>query len=166
MTDLDLRKHGIDASQLAIRPGEIAEFNLFLAGLYADLRPNGEIQRQLFGQILHASWNMRLARQQEAQMLLAGGVAQPGLRQVLQFYRACEREYFKAVSELRNLQSELAYRATLAGGQNSGALPDIPPLVLTAQVHKQVRTATGARLAFDESTVSPKGGRFGGRASG
>jgi hypothetical protein len=144
MTDLDPRKHGISASQLAIRPEEILEFNRFLHGLYDDMRPSGELQRLLFGQILHACWNMRLARQAEAEILLESGPAAPSLRAISQFYSKSERAFYKAVSELRSMQTELAYRATLAGDQDT-PLPDIPPLVRTAQVHKQVRSVTGAK---------------------
>jgi hypothetical protein len=144
MTDLDPRKHGIDASQLAIHPHEILEFNRFLSGLYDDMRPSGEIQRLLFGQILYASWNMRLARIEEAKILLELGAAAAALKAISQFYSKSERAFYKAVSELRNIQTELAYRATLANSQDV-PLPDIPPLVRTAQVHKQVRSTTGNR---------------------
>lgn len=141
MTDLDPRKHGIDASQLAIRADEINEFNRFLTGLFDDMRPAGEIQRLLFGQILHAAWNMRIARRAEAKILLADGPAAPGLKPVSQFYTRAEREFHKASNALCDIQTELAYRATLAGEQNV-PLPDIPPLVRTAQVHKLVRSTT------------------------
>ncbi|HEY3743918.1 MAG TPA: hypothetical protein VGL53_28940 [Bryobacteraceae bacterium] len=148
MTDLDPRKHGIDESQLAIRPHEIHEFNRFLAGLFLDMRPSGEIQRLLFGQILHASWNIRIARIEEAKILLASGPAAPALRAVSQFLQRSERAFFKAVAELRNMQTELAYRATLAATQDA-PLPDIPPLVSTALVHKQVRSTTGKRTLIE-----------------
>ena len=144
MTDLDSRKHGISASQLAIHPDEIFEFNQFLAGLFEDMRPSGEIQRLLFGQILHASWNMRLARKAEAKLLLESGPADQGLKAISQFYLRCDRAFYRAVAELRNMQTELAYRLTLASDQRTG-LPDIPPLVRTALVHKQVRAATPGR---------------------
>jgi hypothetical protein len=155
MTNLDPRKHGIADSELAIRPDEIAEFNFFLAGLFTDLRPSGEIQRQIFGQILHASWNMRLARKQEAQILLSLGIAHPSLKAVAQFYRACQREFYKATAELRHMQTELAYRATLAHDQNA-QMPDIPPLVRTAEVHKQVRATTGNRIVLESFSLKPR----------
>lgn len=148
MTDLDPRKHGIDESQLAIRPHETHEFNRFLAGLFLDMRPSGEIQRLLFGQILHASWNIRIARIEEARILLESGPAAPALKAVSQFLLKSERAFFKAVSELRDIQTELAYRATLAGTQDA-PLPDIPPLVRTALVHKQVRGTTGKKTLLE-----------------
>jgi hypothetical protein len=142
MTDLDPRKHGIDESQLAIRPEEIHQFNRSLAGLYDDMRPSGEIQRILFGQILHANWNMRIARQSQARLLLDAGPTAIGLKAVSHFYSNSERAFYRALSELRNIQTELAYRATLAGSQDQ-AIPDLPPLVRTAQVNKQVRAIVG-----------------------
>ena len=142
MTNLDLSKHGIDASQLAIRADEIDEFNRFLSGLFEDLRPTGEIQRSLFGQILHACWNMRIARREEAKILLADGPAASSLKPILQFYVKSEREYHKALTALSELQTELAYRATLSSEQAT-PLPDIPPLVRTAHVHRLVRTTLG-----------------------
>ena len=142
MTDLNLnldsRKHGIDAAQLAIHPAEVHEFNQLLDGLYTDMRPTGEIQRLLFGQILHSGWNMRIARKHEAQALLKFGPASTSVQSTMRFYRDNERTFYRALTELRNLQTELAYRATLAE-QEDATLPDVPPLVRTAQVHKQVR---------------------------
>ena len=141
MTDLDPRKHGIDAAQLAIRADEIDEFNRFLNGLCEDLRPAGELQRVLFGQILHACWNMRIARREEAKILLEAGPAAPALKSILQFYASAQREYHKAIKALRESQTELAYRATLATEQGT-PLPNTPSLVRTAHVHRQVRAAT------------------------
>ena len=144
-TDLDPRKHGIDATQLAIRADEIHEFNRFLNGLHDDLRPCGETQRILFGQILHACWNMRIARREEAKILHEYGPAASSLKPILQFYARSEREYHKAVISLRDLQTELAYRATLAG-ETASPLPALPPLVRTAQVHKLVRFTLACQL--------------------
>ena len=147
MTDLDPRKHGIDAAQLAIRADETIEFNCFLHALYDDLRPAGEIQRLYFGQLLHASWNMRIARREEARILLEFGPLADSLKTISPFYSRSEREYHKAIAELRQIQTELAYRATFAAEQGA-SLPDIPPLVRTAHVHKQVRaTARAATLS-------------------
>lgn len=143
MTDLDLSKHGIDASQLAIRADEIHEFNRFLSGLFSDMRPSGETQRLLFGQILHASWNMRIARREEATVILQYGVASNSLKLISLFYVRTERELHKSMAALRELQTELAYRATLAGDE-AGPLPGIPPLVRSAHVHKLVRTTIGS----------------------
>jgi len=142
--DLDPRKHGLDASQLAVRPDEAAEFNRFLAGLFDDMRPSGELQRLLFGQIVYASWNMRISRKSEAALLLEHGPVAQNLKPVSQFYTRNERAFYKAVTELRNLQTELAYRATLSSDQDI-EIPDVPPLVRTAQVHKQLRATTGDR---------------------
>src|SRR5450432_645115 len=114
MTDLDPRKHGIDGSQLAIRADEINEFNRFLSGLYEDMKPSGETQRLLFAQILHASWNMRIARREEAIVILKFGLTADSLKPISVFYSRSEREFHKAMSALRDLQTELAYRATLA----------------------------------------------------
>jgi hypothetical protein len=132
---------------LAIRPEDIDEFNQFLTGLFDDLRPTGEMQRFLFGQILHAAWNMRLARKQEAQELIArADCASKVARAIAIQYRQHERSFFHAMKELRELQTEHAYRATLANEQDS-ALPDVPPLVRTSQVHRQVRMETPHRGA-------------------
>lgn len=143
MTQLNLnsRKHGIDAAQLAIHPEEIFEFNLFLDGLYDDMRPSGETQRLLFGQILHAAWNMRIARKHEAEELLASGPLNPKVQALSKFYTLNERAFHRAINELRSLQTEFAYRATLAEADGT-ALPNVPPLVRTAEVHRRVRQNT------------------------
>ena len=142
MIELDSSKHGIDAAQLAIRADEIHEFNRFLRGLYEDLRPAGELQRMLFGQILHAGWNLRIGRREEASILLAFGPAHASLKTVLQFITRAERELHKSLAALRELQTELAYRATLAA-EDDDEMPNLPPLVRTAHVHRQVRASLG-----------------------
>ena len=138
---LSSRKHGIDAAQLAIHPDEVSEFNELLDGLYADLRPHGETQRLLFGQILHSFWNMRIARKYQAQALLLSGPLNKDVQSLSRFYLTHERTFHRAMNELRNLQTEFAYRATLAG-EDRTCLPDVPPLVRTSDVHRQVRRVT------------------------
>ena len=151
---LNSRKHGIDAAQLAIHQHEFEEFNQLLEGLYLDMRPNGETQRLLFGQILHAIWNMRIARKHEAQALLASGPLNKDVQALTKFYLTYERAFHRAVAELRSLQTEFAYRATLAQVEHTG-LPDVPPLVRTSQVHKQVRLVAGTpALRLRSSAVS------------
>ena len=154
MTDLLLnpRKHGIDAAQLAIHPEEVLEFNQLLEGLHLDMRPNGETQRLLFGQILHATWNMRIARKHEAQALLVSGPASKNVQAITKFYLIYERTFHRAIAELRSLQTEFAYRATLADEEDS-SLPDVPPLVRTSEVHKQVRRVAAPATALRHHTL-------------
>lgn len=140
---LDPRKHGIDSAQLAIHPEEIEEFNQLLEGLHDDMRPNGEVQRLLFGQILHAAWNMRIARKHEAQALLESGPLSKALQTIAKFYLSNDRAFYRAMKELRSLQTEFAYRVTLARAEQT-SLPDVPPLVHTSIVHRQVRLIAGA----------------------
>ena len=151
---LDSRKHGIDAAQLAIHPDETYEFNQLLEGLYDDMRPNGETQRLLFGQMLHAAWNMRIARKHEAQHLLLHGPTGKELAAISRFYLNYERTFYRAFNELRTLQTEFAYRVTLARTEHT-ELPDVPPLVRTAIVHRQVRLATDAPTRARSSTRIP-----------
>ena len=147
MTDqlqLSSRKHGIDAAQLAIHPDEVPEFNQLLEGLYEDMRPRGELQRLLFGQILHAFWNMRIARKHEATALLAGKPLHKEVQAISKFLTTHQRAFHRAVAELRSVQTELSYRATLAEAEDTD-LPDVPPLVRTADVHRQVRRIAGSQ---------------------
>ena len=141
--NLNPRKHGIDAAQLAIHPEEVLEFNEILEGLFDDLRPNGELQRLLFGQVLHAHWNMRIARKKQAQLLLATGPMSKDIQALSKFFTAAERSFHKALAELRAMQTEFAYRVTLAQAQDR-PLPNVPPLVRTSEVHKQVRRVIGS----------------------
>jgi len=150
---LDSRKHGIDAAQLAIHPDEINEFNRLLEGLHDDMRPSGEIQRILFGQILHSAWNMRIARKHQAQALLNSGPAGKAVETIARFYLSTERTFHRAMKELRELQTELAYRATLSGVERT-SLPDVPPLVRTAMVHKQVRRHAGTPVFRQRSLAT------------
>ena len=132
--------------------GRVLQESQLLEGLYVDMRPNGETQRLLFGQILHSVWNMRIARKHQAQVLLASGPLHKDIQTLAKFYNNCERAFHRAVSELRSLQTEFAYRATLADTERS-EMPDVPPLVRTAEVHRQVRIFAGTRRSRAASVI-------------
>jgi hypothetical protein len=78
------------------------------------------------------------------QSLTRIGPGGSSLKAISQLYSRSERALFKALSELRNIQTELAYRTTLSNAQDA-PLPDLPPLVRTALVHKQARATTADR---------------------
>ena len=81
---------------------------------------------------------MRIAGEHEAQALLAGGPMNKDVQALSKFF--VHQPTF--LSPRRNLQRELAYRATLADTKGSD-LPDVPPLVRTAEVHRKVRLVAG-----------------------
>ena len=70
--------------------------------------------------------------------LLSARLGRPTELSLSKFLLANELAFYRAITEFRSLQTELAYRAALARNEDSG-LPDVTPLVRTAEVHKQVR---------------------------
>ncbi len=74
------------------------------AGLFAELCPCGQLEIHVFDQIIHAAWILRLIPRLEARILQ--NEPNPGPLDGLGRYRqGVERSYYRALKELRTLQS-------------------------------------------------------------
>jgi hypothetical protein len=61
--------HGFTSGSFVIPEGEQEAFQLLEQGLRQSSKPQGQLEEELFGQILHASWNLRRLQRYETQML-------------------------------------------------------------------------------------------------
>ena len=120
--------HGLNARDLVIRAGEGEEFQLLLASLQADLQPQGALEDDLFGQLLHAAWNLRRVRRLETDLArgphdrLADDACEKAFNRFARHHARFERSYYRALRELSALQTNRALRAQLQA-QPAAALP-------------------------------------------
>jgi hypothetical protein len=148
-------KHGLTAKHLVIRIDEAEEFAALRDSLQAELAPQGAIETITFNEILHAAWNLHRFRRAEAEICsgAASDFASPetaALFDRLGRYQArAQRAYFRALAELRTLQTNRALRAFKIDPDD---LPEVPAIVdvneLTKQTHSEVK-AEAMKQALD-----------------
>jgi hypothetical protein len=147
-------KHGLEADSLVIPGEDPAELEALALDYQRQFDPQGPQERFLVEAIVSADWNLRRYRRLEAQIyralaapptedseapaltgaaaaFLAGGPQARAFETVLRRLSAAERAWYKAIAELRRLQSErtpdplldLASLASLAGASLPPAAP-------------------------------------------
>ncbi len=88
----------------AIAESDRQEHEELRAGLLAELCPCGQLEIHVFEQIIHAAWILRLIPRLEARILQ--NEPNPGPLDGLGRYRqGVERSYYRALKEMRTLQT-------------------------------------------------------------
>src|SRR5438309_1875500 len=132
-------KHGLTSAQIVIAPGLEQEFDDLRETLLNQMNPTEGIEMFTFNMLLHAAWNIERCRQIEATLDDPFG---PEADRIARYAARAERSYYRAIKELRQLQSERLYRTeTLTPEQNEA----IPVLVQVSKLPKQ----TPAMAAVD-----------------
>jgi hypothetical protein len=151
-------KHGLTAKNLVIRIDEREEFAELRDSLHAELAPQGAVETLTFNEILHAAWNLHRFRRIEAEICsgFAGDFTDPETTAVLdrltRYQARAQRAYFRALAELRTLQTNRALRAFKVDPDD---LPEVPAIAdineLTKQTHSEVQAEAMklAREMFD-----------------
>ncbi len=136
------RKHGLTAAQLFIAPEEREEFDEFLAGLQAGVRPQGALQQVLFDQLVSAGWNLRRTRRMEAELNASARrpmdtVNDAGLAakfdRLARHQTRFERSFHRSLRELKALQTEAALALVLPGA----FMQHVQPLASRTQITKR-----------------------------
>ncbi len=123
-------KHGLNARDLVIRADESEEFRLLQGDLQAELQPQGALEQDFFGQLLHAAWNLRRVHRLEADLArgphdrLADDSCEKAFNRFARHHARFERSYFRCLRELHALQTNRALRAQLQP-QPAAALPSL-----------------------------------------
>jgi len=123
-------KHGLTARDLVLRADESEEFYQLQASLQGGLQPQGALEQDLFGQLVHAAWNLRRVRRLEADLSrgphdrLADDSCEKAFNRFARHHARFERSYFRCLRELRVLQTNRALRAQLQP-QPAAALPSL-----------------------------------------
>jgi hypothetical protein len=138
-------RHGLTAKHLVIRPDDQAEFDQFQADLAAELDPQGAIEALTFHELLHAAWNLQRFRRIEAELSTgdASDFSAPenaaALDRLTRYQTRTQRAYYKALAELRTLQTNRALRVQKL---EDPADPEVPVITdinnLTKQTHSEV----------------------------
>jgi hypothetical protein len=141
-------RHGLTAKDLIVRDDEREEFAIFQQALIEELAPQGAIETITFHELLHAAWNLRRFRRLEVECCSCteGEMLEPGdaaISDRLARYQArAQRAYYRALAELRTLQTNRALRSVKL---EDPADPEVPVITsindLTKQTHSEVDAA-------------------------
>jgi hypothetical protein len=140
------RKHGLSAKTIFVAPERTEEFNALSDSLHAEVRPIGEIQRQYFEQMLHASWHTVIARE-----FLTYAYQERDDRSIVTFSRLLnqhERTFARVHKILQQLQTDMALRAI----EENEPIVDLP---LICEIKKITNEAT--KVAKTRPQTPPPG---------
>jgi hypothetical protein len=135
-------KHGFTSTQAVVADEDRGVFEEFREQYYSELRPEGLLEDELLEQIVHASWNLRRIRLFERAMLDDNHWELDKLDKVTRYRRAMQRDFNRALTELKTLQADRALRAEAAKPSQSAAAmaASAPPLAAVAKVTKQTQS--------------------------
>ncbi len=144
------RTHGLTSKDLVILPNEQDDFLDFQIELTGQIKPNGQLERSAFDNLLHAAWNMRRIRRLEAQLAESGidPLTDPSLAgqcdRYARYFARAEKSYYRALRELRTLQAD---RYVLENANHLNA-ENISPLVPVDKMAKRSQLATNATIDY------------------
>ena len=113
------RSHGATAKKAVVLEDEQEEYAQFVADFELDLQPDGALQLTLFASIVDAAWRLRRLRLAEVQLQdelpdRNDPLLIEDCHKKLQLYalytQRAERSLYKAIAELRKVQTENQYR--------------------------------------------------------
>jgi hypothetical protein len=141
-------RHGLTAKHLVVRDDEREEFHELHQALLAELHPQGAVETITFRELLHAAWNLHRFRRIEAELSAHGpeDFSSPGnaaaADRLSRYQARAQRAYYRALQELRTLQTNRALRSFKL---DDPADPDVPAIAdineLTKQSHAEVEAA-------------------------
>jgi hypothetical protein len=154
------RVHGLCSKQLHVADEDESKILASLqAALEAELKPAGEMELIHFEAIIHAQWNLRRCRMNEAIFLASGPDAflDPNKRTALKtlsiYSSRHERALHRATKELKALQFERALRTNC--GDDEGIEPS--PLVETVRARRVMLAEMRAKIGLDLSSFDTPG---------
>ena len=103
------RKHGLSAATLFLPEERTAEFKDLYTEYFNELRPIGALQTDYFEQLIHARWNLHIARELHARALY--DMDEPKIATAARYLAQFERSFAKAHKALKEEQTDLALRA-------------------------------------------------------
>jgi hypothetical protein len=146
------RKHGLTAQDLVIGPEDREEFDELLAGLQADVSPEGALQQALFEELVASAWNLRRIRRMETGLcvgaasyldLLDNDEIQTKLDRLARHKSRIERTFHRSLKELKALQTSAAIRSLVP----RDIAESVPPLASTSEIAKRTQSAAPAWLS-------------------
>lgn len=114
------RKHGLSSASIFIPPGREDEFKELYTDFFNEVRPVGPLQAEYFDQLIHARWNLGLAREFHARALAE--MDEKKIASAARYLGQFERAFAKAHKALKDEQTDLALRAV----PENEAIADLP----------------------------------------
>jgi len=124
-------RHGLTAARLVVRDDEKEEFATLRDELLAELDPRGATETVTFNELLHAAWNLHRFRRIESECSLGtlDDFTDPQTTAVLdrlsRYQTRAQRAYYKALQELRTLQTNRALRGVKLDEETEANIPAI-----------------------------------------
>ena len=150
------RVHGLCSRQLHIADEEEAAiFASLRTALAAELAPAGEFEHLHFDAILHAQWNLRRCRMNEAKLLASvpDPFLDPETRAALKtlaiYASRHDRAFRNSSKELKALQNERATRTNFAGGEDDA---EPSPLVDTSRVRRSLLAEARVKTVINKAS--------------
>ncbi len=155
-------RHGLTARHLVVRDDEREEFAAFHQALAEELDPQGALESITFQELLHAAWNLQRFSRIEAELSTgeSGDFTNPdtiaALDRLSRYQSRAQRAYYKALAELRTLQTDRALRLQKLSEEDSAHLPAVLSMNdLTKQTQSDI-TAEAVDLALKLFDVETK----------
>ncbi|MFN7921655.1 MAG: hypothetical protein U0Q16_16260 [Bryobacteraceae bacterium] len=127
--------HGLFSATFVVTPQDRDEFDIFLELQREELRPQGINEQLIFSNLVQAAWKIEANRRLEAQALAEQNEA--NLDKYAKYAARFERAYYRALAELRKLQTERALRR-----ESTQPVEDTPPLADSAKLKKRSQPST------------------------
>ena len=103
------RRHGLSAMTIFVPPERDEDFQEMYAAYYREIKPIGELQTDYFEQLIHAKWNLQIARELHVRALVE--MDDKKLATAARYIAQFERSFAKAHQALKQEQTDLALRA-------------------------------------------------------
>lgn len=156
-------RHGLSTGILFVPEPERAAFHRFEANLIEAVRPQGALEEETCTQLLHAAWRLRRlhvlirelwSRHQSDQLIVPEAAAE--LRQLTRYRATLEMSFYRAMKQIRELQTRRAGRQ----------LQLHPPEQLMYPTHLHPGIHTAARLGRgDRGLILQRLGLMGSRVT-
>jgi hypothetical protein len=143
-------RHGLTSTRLIVQDDEREEFEELQSSLREEVRPEGALEQDVFTQLVHASWNLRRSRRLEAEQFVGGvdPLTDPNrekqMDRLARYQARIERSYYRALKELRALQTNRMIRITYE--QQGKLRGEAPGLVTWGEVSKRTHRNLGQDL--------------------
>ncbi len=139
-------RHGLTSTRLVIRDDEREEFASFRDGLVLELNPQGAVEQVTFDDLLHAAWNLQRFRRLEAETCtgtlddFTNPETAASLDRLGRYQARSQRAYYRALAELRKLQTNRALRGFKLDRETEANVPAITDINnLTKQSRSEVQ---------------------------
>jgi hypothetical protein len=145
--------HGLTARHLVVRDDDREEFESLRESLAAEIDPQGALETFTFAELLHAAWNLQRFRRLEAETSMGtiDDFTDPQTTAVLdrlsRYQSRAQRAYFRALAELRTLQTNRALRQIKLDDQTAAECPAITDVNELTKLSRSEVTAEALDLA-------------------